>query len=289
MRHWLPWLALVAAIVGFANFLWFINESVTLGGDALNGYVRNGHYFISGHGSATEVSRSTWEWSRLHASSLVITHPLALAGMAFLLFTEFFPTRVGITRGQAATESLQQVQLSGSPIATTRTGGRLGDLRVTRPLVLVSVYPAGIVIKPVLMSPFAIRADRIRAIGAVRVLRTPGISIEHDDPDVPSRVWLYLGENDPVTRVLRDLAAIVPPVAPGTTSPGSSAAVGRPATIWQQSTPVMQATILAGFVLLIPFAVVWQSIQSFGPIGTVLLGAIVLGNIYYMFIRRVRL
>jgi hypothetical protein len=288
MTRWLPWLALLAVIVGFVNFFWFIAESRTLGGDALNGFVRGGSYFVVEHGTATEVSRSTWEWSRIHGASIFITHPLALAGLAYLLVTQFFPKRMGITGGAARTESVQRVLRSGSAIASARTGGRLGDLRATRPLVLVTVYPAGVVIKPVLMTAFAIPAERIRAVGAIRVLGTSGISIEHDEPDLPSRVWLYLGETDPVARAVRDLATRVSPVAPATPSPGGPVDVGRPATIWEGGSPVMRATILASFVLVIPFAVIWQATQSFGPIGTVFLGGIVLANVYYFFVRRVR-
>lgn len=138
------------------------------------------------------------------------------------------------------------------------------------------------------MTAFAIPAERIRAVGAIRVLGTSGISIEHDEPDLPSRVWLYLGETHPVTRAVRDLATRIPPVAPATPSPRVPVDVGRPATIWEQGSPVMRATILASFVLVIPFAVIWQATQSFGPIGTVFLGGIVLANVYYFFVRRVR-
>ena len=80
----LPTLSLIAIIIGLGNFVWFFAESSQLGGDALNGYSREGHYFVSSHGSYTEVDRAAWEWSRAHAISVFITHPAALLGMFYL-------------------------------------------------------------------------------------------------------------------------------------------------------------------------------------------------------------
>lgn len=47
MKRALVVLSLVAIIVGSANFVWFFAESTRLGGDALNGYTRDGHYYVS--------------------------------------------------------------------------------------------------------------------------------------------------------------------------------------------------------------------------------------------------
>jgi hypothetical protein len=90
-QSWLPWLAMIAALVGFANFFWFAVESSALGGDALNGMVRGGHYYVGSHGVLTEVSEAQWYWSRSHAISVFGTHLLALVGLGFLLFRVFFP------------------------------------------------------------------------------------------------------------------------------------------------------------------------------------------------------
>ena len=81
----LPTLALVAVVVGFGNFVWFLAESTQLGGDALNGYSRDGHYFVSSHGMYTEVGRDAWAWSRAHAISVFVTHPAAILGVAFFV------------------------------------------------------------------------------------------------------------------------------------------------------------------------------------------------------------
>jgi hypothetical protein len=91
----LPYLALIAIVIGFGNFFWFFAESVALGGDGLNGYAREGHYYVGSHGSYTEVSRAAWTWSRLHGASVFITHPLALASGGLSSFPIHIPEHDG--------------------------------------------------------------------------------------------------------------------------------------------------------------------------------------------------
>jgi hypothetical protein len=50
----------------------FIHESV-LGGSATNGKIENGHYYVGSHGRYTEVSRSTWQFSRWHEYSAILS------------------------------------------------------------------------------------------------------------------------------------------------------------------------------------------------------------------------
>jgi len=64
-----------------ANFAVFFIVALTLGGDAINGKAEGGRYFLANHGKLTEVSREIYDYSRYHAISLFITHPIAfLAG-----------------------------------------------------------------------------------------------------------------------------------------------------------------------------------------------------------------
>ena len=90
-ERWLPWIALIVVIVGMGNFVWFLAESSALGGDALNGYVRDGHYFVISHGTATEVSQAQWEGSRAHAVGTIGTHLLGIAGFAYLMLRVVLP------------------------------------------------------------------------------------------------------------------------------------------------------------------------------------------------------
>jgi hypothetical protein len=68
---WLVWAAI-------ANFAALCVLSLALGGDALNGTIRNGHYYLGNHGNFTEVSKAVFEFSRVQTLSVFITHPMAI-------------------------------------------------------------------------------------------------------------------------------------------------------------------------------------------------------------------
>ena len=61
------WVLYTTLAVVFPNFLIFILGSMYLGGDALNGYAKDGHYFLCAHGSCTEVVKPLWTYSYWHA------------------------------------------------------------------------------------------------------------------------------------------------------------------------------------------------------------------------------
>ena len=63
------------------NFFVFMLVSMALGGDAGNGKVAHGHYFVGNHGRYDEVSKPVFTYSLVHGLSLFVTHPL---GAVFL-------------------------------------------------------------------------------------------------------------------------------------------------------------------------------------------------------------
>jgi hypothetical protein len=71
------WLRVVW-IGAIANFVIFWSVAVWCGGDALNGKIVAGHYFVGSHGRYTEVTKAFFDYSRLHALSATITMPLAM-------------------------------------------------------------------------------------------------------------------------------------------------------------------------------------------------------------------
>jgi len=76
----------VIIYIGFLNFLLFALVSLCLGGDALNGKVENGHYYLANHGRYTEVSYFVFMYSKIHGTSVFITQPLMLvAGFVYWL------------------------------------------------------------------------------------------------------------------------------------------------------------------------------------------------------------
>jgi hypothetical protein len=83
-------LSIVRAIaaVTAVNFIAFLAMIFYLGGDALNGYVRDGHYFLGLHsnGPFTEVSPAVFSYSRWHALSVIMS-------FGFILVAEFWRRR----------------------------------------------------------------------------------------------------------------------------------------------------------------------------------------------------
>ena len=74
-------------ILALVNFFAFFFIDLYLGGDALNGYARDGHYFLCSHGRYTEVSDAVWTYSRWHAISVIVTHASVFVLAAIFLNT----------------------------------------------------------------------------------------------------------------------------------------------------------------------------------------------------------
>jgi hypothetical protein len=79
------WVYLLALILSLPilNMGAFIVVATYLGGDALNGRVKDDHYFLFAHGKYTEVSQAVFNYSRIHAYSVRLT--VALYGLAILI------------------------------------------------------------------------------------------------------------------------------------------------------------------------------------------------------------
>jgi hypothetical protein len=76
------WVIYPTATLAMVNFFAFVVGSAYLGGDALNGYVRTGHYFVCAHGGCAEVSSVIW-----HAYASFGGILLVFAETAFFLNT----------------------------------------------------------------------------------------------------------------------------------------------------------------------------------------------------------
>lgn len=91
------WRAVQAiAFVGVINFFLFVAGAFYFGGDALDGYRRDGHYFLGMHsnGPFTEVSRSIFLYSEWHAGFLIGMVAIVLAaGLLFWLCPAFARTQ----------------------------------------------------------------------------------------------------------------------------------------------------------------------------------------------------
>jgi hypothetical protein len=75
------------AVLVMINFFTFVAASMYLGGDALNGYIKAGHYFLCAHGHCTEVSSSIWRYSWWHTVTAVGGMLLLVVEIALFLNT----------------------------------------------------------------------------------------------------------------------------------------------------------------------------------------------------------
>jgi len=77
------WVVYPTFIMAMLLFLTFMIDSSYLGGDALNGYVGAGHYFVCEHGHCVEVPKVAWHYSywlgyASYVSFIVVFAELAL-------------------------------------------------------------------------------------------------------------------------------------------------------------------------------------------------------------------
>jgi hypothetical protein len=80
---------IIVIAVGLLNFLIFVAGAIHLGGDAVNGEVEGGRYYLfgvraeSGRKVYVEVSKPVFTYSRRHVYSIFVIWPLVMvAGLA---------------------------------------------------------------------------------------------------------------------------------------------------------------------------------------------------------------
>ncbi len=74
-------LCLAIAAAGMTNFFVFFVVALLMGGDAVNGYQTDNHYFVANHGRYTEVSRSFFLYSRVHVYTIFCTWPFVMVSL----------------------------------------------------------------------------------------------------------------------------------------------------------------------------------------------------------------
>jgi len=245
-------------VVGVANFMWLFVESGPTGKEA----------------------------GGLHAATLLLTHPLAMAGGAYLLFTTVFPSMVGGTMRRDTSEAMALVRSSGPTIATTRTGGRFGELRLTWPLVQVDVHPGGVVFRLFAMGNIALDAASIRSVVSGRRFGSRTVTISHSQVGVPSDIRLFLADDSAVTSAIRAIADARPTVVPRP-GVGPGLVPGEPQP--DKYPLVTKVGIILGFIFGIVFFIVSRAfaakLDTFGIIWSVALLAILAFNAWTYFIK----
>jgi hypothetical protein len=191
--------AAAAVALGMYNFVSFMAETQRLGGDASSGYVQDGHYFVANHGHYTEVTPDEWEGSRTHLRSVFVTHPLALAGMAYLVIGVLLPMMMG-RRSPEAPERARSVISSGPVLASATCRARVGNVNIRA---RVAVHAAGIVITPMLAGERAVLAREIVASRERKTLLARGIEIEHAAVDIASPIALWVAADSDLATAIR--------------------------------------------------------------------------------------
>jgi hypothetical protein len=205
----LPCLALAVVAIAAVNFLWFMAETQRLGGDALNGYEENGQYFVAEHSIYRQVSREEWERNRIHAISIFVTHALAMVSMLYLLSQFIFPAFMGKLGGEQAQERVDAVRASGPEIASIKCGGQVGSAHFSKPLLNVSVYPEGILIRPMFMATIAILTSEIQSVEIRKsLLSSRSIQIHNSSRDTNSPLILWVSPDSDVGRAIGNITGM---------------------------------------------------------------------------------
>ncbi len=144
---------------------------------------------------------------------LAVSHPLALLAFGYLFFALVFPRFLYRSRPAERQRAVQQLQASGGAVlATTRCGGRLGSLNFSGPLLGVTVYQGGLLIKPVFMPPIALFSYEIRAVYPARWWFSSVTTIAHSSAAVASPIRLMDTRSQAVQVLLGQYG--LPPGAP---------------------------------------------------------------------------
>ena len=64
--------------LGLLNFIVFVIVSSLIGGDAGNGKIVGGHFYLASHGKLTEVSETVFTYSLWHGRSIFVAIPLSM-------------------------------------------------------------------------------------------------------------------------------------------------------------------------------------------------------------------
>lgn len=207
-------IAVVCIALGGLNFVLFLLITMYLGGGALNGYARDGRYYVASQGRITEVSAGQWRLNRLHALSLVLTHPLGMFGLSLLNFHRRFARTVYQVPMATIAAREERIRNAGPLLATRRSSGEIGPMSLPGPWLRTTIFPAGVVIAPLFHRPFAIAAADIMRVRFRRGWLHQGIELIHRSPQVPSPILLRCGENAPLLVALRAIAPVIIPTKP---------------------------------------------------------------------------
>lgn len=265
----LPYVAAAAIVVGFVNFFALLIASETI--------------------YRTDPAMS--DWARVHGASVLLTHPLAMAGMAYLLFRFIFPGMMsGRLTQEASSDRARWIRASGALMASDRSDAKLGDLDLYGSMLKISVYPGGVLMKPAFMRERTILRTEIRSVTAKHGLLGSKVEIVHAGADVGSPVILRGSPDRPIVRAMRAIHAR-PDGTPDVVPPASSvpARSERPYGDMPRGIPPVLNILGVAVGIVLIFITLFLDPPGAGPFRFVFAGFIVLImliNIRRPFVRR---
>jgi hypothetical protein len=81
-------------VLVWLNFMVFLGVAFRLGGDAISGYHRSGHYYVGMHGGYRDVSHAVYIYSYVHAIVSMVSMAVFVL-VAFLLRRRLSGFRAG--------------------------------------------------------------------------------------------------------------------------------------------------------------------------------------------------
>ena len=155
------------------------------------------------------VNFSIWVSSSTSPLPVIITHPLAiLAGM--YLFTQVIDPRfMGHQSRAESRQREEQLRGTGSPLAVSSSGGRIGRAHLRRGSLRIEVYPGGILLKPWFMASFAVLTAEISGLRIEQGVLT-GAFIEVDCPSslTNSPVALFVAPSSAVAKAIEHITGM---------------------------------------------------------------------------------
>ncbi len=205
LKALVPYLLAAFALFYFGNLFWSIGLMSHYGGSAMQGSVQNGHYYLFEHGSSVEVSKAVWENIRQHEMVLWISIIPGFGSFLLLLLGYVFPMVMGLRRGPAVAERVAAVRASGEQLAWERCMGSMANVSLGFPVIVIEVYPAGLLVKYFLSPPIAILRSELRSVTRKKWNR---LEIDHRSPDLGGVILLRNQPDSWLDQALRQLTSV---------------------------------------------------------------------------------
>ena len=182
----LPYAAAIALFIGFGSFFWLSSGSLQAKSDD---------------------------------SVIFLSWVVSFVSMGYLVFRGLgYALAAGVPRDTAYARATA-IASSGACLAFVRTDGWLGDVRLSGPLLSVSVHPGGIVVKPLFFPPCTVFASEIQGVDTDRIWGREYLVVRHQGTGCPTPLAIPVGGQSAMAAVGRAIAGALPESAPAEEKP----------------------------------------------------------------------